>query len=438
MTRQSVDPRGRRNSERGTILLQVAIGGVVLLAFAMFVVDYGMLWVGRRMAQNAADAGALAGAVALALDNDDQSRSDGPAKTAAYRFATANMVLGETPVVNDPTTGDFTDVMFYKEAPAKFPPECKDAGCIRVDVHRDQARGKSIPSWFGGLVGVTDYGVRATATAWAGVGDTTDCLKPWAVIDKWDEHWDHVTDMPKDAEWTLDSHYDRYDDMGDPDPSITTPDVYIPPTKDSVGTGFYPYESDGKTFSKWYGLQLTLKAGSQKEIKEYDYGAGWFMALAIGDSTGKKDYKNNIKGCIGVDYTIGGELPLETEPGDAVGPTRQAVEQDDDSLIKKDPNAEWNPNLYGTGIGGVDKSAYAVSPRIVPVPLINPDALLDAAKNGRTTVTIANIMGFFIEGMTKDNKGVIGRLVNIPGLKASGTPTISPSSAWIKMIQLIR
>jgi len=442
MITRTANTSWRRNSERGAILIQVAIGSVVLLAFTMFVVDWGLMWVARRQAQNAADAGALAGAVALALDADDESLDDGPAKTSAYRYAIANMVLGESPSVTDPTGGDATDVMFYADNPSKFPADCASGGCIRVDVYRNQARGNSLPAFFGALVGVSNSGVRATATAQAGVGDTTDCLKPWAVIDKWDEYWEgNRAVSPAPGPWTTSSHFDKYQtsgrDKGEIDPSITTPDVYVPPSTSSVGTGFYPYEADG-SFSPWYGLELTLKLGNQNgNDGGYDYGSGWFLALAIADSTGGSDYKDNIKNCIGVDYTIGGSLPLSTEPGDKVGPTKQAVETDDDSLINQDPGAYWDPDLGGPGKGGVANSAFAVSPRIVPIPLLNPDALADATKNGRTSVPIANIVGFFIEDMP-DNKSVRGRLCAIPGLKASGTPAISAQAAWLKVIQLIR
>src|SRR5687767_10703838 len=70
-------------SEGGAILIQVAIASVVLIAFTSFVVDYGILWVSRREAQNAADAGAMAGAVALAFDNFTDRTDTGPAKRAA-------------------------------------------------------------------------------------------------------------------------------------------------------------------------------------------------------------------------------------------------------------------------------------------------------------------------------------------------------------------
>ena len=45
-----------RSSERGAILVHVAIAMLALIAVNTFVVDYGVMWVARRQAQNAADA----------------------------------------------------------------------------------------------------------------------------------------------------------------------------------------------------------------------------------------------------------------------------------------------------------------------------------------------------------------------------------------------
>ncbi len=59
----------RSSSERGSILVQVGVAIIVLIAFTAFVADYGLMWVSRRQAQNAADAGALAGAIALGFDD---------------------------------------------------------------------------------------------------------------------------------------------------------------------------------------------------------------------------------------------------------------------------------------------------------------------------------------------------------------------------------
>jgi uncharacterized membrane protein len=52
-------------SERGSSLLLIAFGVVVLLGFAALAIDGGMLYVQKRFAQNAADAASLTGALAL-------------------------------------------------------------------------------------------------------------------------------------------------------------------------------------------------------------------------------------------------------------------------------------------------------------------------------------------------------------------------------------
>jgi hypothetical protein len=162
------------------------------------------------------------------------------------------------------------------------------------------------------------------------------------------------------------------------------------------------------------------------------------MALAIGDcGTGGDCYRDNIKGCVGIPYKIGDELSVNNEPGEKVGPTVQAVETDEDSLVNSDPGAYWDPDA-NDGRGGVAGSAFPSSPRIVAVPLVNPDIIAEIQKGGRTTVPVANIAGFFVEGIAPGGKGVLGRLVTMPGMQSSGAGPISPAAAYLYTIQLVR
>ena len=62
-------PTRRLADERGAILIQVAVALLALLALSSFVFDYGVMWASRSQAQNAADAGALSGAISLAFDD---------------------------------------------------------------------------------------------------------------------------------------------------------------------------------------------------------------------------------------------------------------------------------------------------------------------------------------------------------------------------------
>ena len=118
-------------SNRGAILLNVATGLMVFFGVTAFVVDYGVMWVGRGQAQNAADAGALAGAVAMAFDaNGWTDRTPtGPARASALRMAQQNSIWGQPPNV------DVNTDVFFTGLPAAMCPA--DANgltpCIRVD-----------------------------------------------------------------------------------------------------------------------------------------------------------------------------------------------------------------------------------------------------------------------------------------------------------------
>jgi len=129
-----------------------------------------------------------------------------------------------------------------------------------------------------------------------------------------------------------------------------------------------------------------------------------------------------------------------------IGPTRQGVEgggPEGMSLVQKDPGASWNVatrSVQGSCAPGVcaDGTYYPRSPRIVPVPLFNLDNFFAGSPNGKTTVTITNIMGFFIEGMCgPGNKDVCGRLVAIPGLTQGGG-SVDDTAAFLRTVLLVR
>ena len=61
-------PSMKLQSERGAVIIHVAIALIALLGFTAVIVDYGAMWVARSQAQAAADAGALAGALTLLED----------------------------------------------------------------------------------------------------------------------------------------------------------------------------------------------------------------------------------------------------------------------------------------------------------------------------------------------------------------------------------
>ena len=121
--------RTRFSSERGAVLVQVAIALLGLTALSAFVIDYGVLWVSRLQAQNAADAAAMAGAISMGfVDMNNQAL----ARQAAIDAANANRVWGALPSINP------GDVTFPPCPPGS--PGAGSSACIQVDLFRNQAR----------------------------------------------------------------------------------------------------------------------------------------------------------------------------------------------------------------------------------------------------------------------------------------------------------
>lgn len=134
-------------------------------------------------------------------------------------------------------------------------------------------------------------------------------------------------------------------------------------------------------------------------------------------------------------FAIGDTLQVESKQGDMVGPTDKGVED----LIALDPSASWNAttnSVQGSCAPGTCNGVYqAYSPRIVPVALFDLDAFFWGTPNGKSTITITNIMGFFVEGMS--GKDVLGRLTAIPGL-TKGTKKVTDSASFMRKVLLVR
>jgi hypothetical protein len=239
------------------------------------------------------------------------------------------------------------------------------------------------------------------AIAQAAAANASNCLKPWAVLDKW-------TDNP--GPWTTDSEYD---------PAV---DGYTPPNGSDPGSSY--------TLEKDLGLKLTLKVGDPSDAKA-TFGAGWFSPVDLG-GTGGDAYRDAISGCAEGTYAVGGTLSVEN--GNMVGPTKQGV----DALTDLDPGAQWDAVNKK-----VINSNYSVSPRIVALPVINTQMAYDEVHSagkvqgaGNMTVKVVAILGFFVEGMNGND--VVGYLATKPDLLLSSGGSVSPSAAFLKAITLVR
>jgi len=162
-------PPSKRHSERGAVLVYVALIMGVVFGLTAFVLDQGVFWLARRQAQNAADAGALAGAIARVFD---EPAAAGPLTTASATIAAAtNLVFGATPAV---------------EVDTPLCPEWAGGGpdCVQVRVFRDTAHGNPLPIFFSDVFpGNQPQDVQAHAIAKASVANAVKCIKPWIVPD---------------------------------------------------------------------------------------------------------------------------------------------------------------------------------------------------------------------------------------------------------------
>jgi Flp pilus assembly protein TadG len=353
-----------RRDERGMSFVFIGLGFMAFVAASTLAIDVGMFMTARSQAQNAADAGALAGATALAFDSFDDRSAGGPAVQSAVNTALANDVIGGAP------SAKTTDVT--------FPGGPTGDNRIRINVFRTTARANAIPTLIGPLFSVPTVDIAATATAEASPANAMTCVKPFTIPDKWQE--------VKTPPWTVGSTFDRYDNKGK---VVANPDVYVPAGQPGY-TGYNPTRDKG--------TQLTIRAGNGQNVEPTMY-----FSWAMPSNEGGDDYRDNIANCNTTLVHFGD--PEVQEPGDMTGPTNQGV----DDLIAKDPNAYWD-----TAKNEVHTSLHP-SPRVFPIPLYDPDYYQSQKTNGRNaTLRVANWIGFFVESRNGNN--VTGRITPILGV----------------------
>ena len=363
------------------VLVFVALGFMAFLSASMLAIDVGMFMTARSQAQNAADAGALAGAVALVFDDFNDRSPGGPAVRNVLMAARANSVIQQQ--------------VSIEPADVTFPTQER----VRATVYRTGGRSNPVATLIGQYFGVSSADVSATATAEASPANAMTCVKPFTIPDKWIEN--------QTPPWDPSDTFDAYDKKGKP---IPNPDTYVPADQPGY-TGYNAY-NDRAT-------QLVLKAGTGNNIEP-----SFYFAWAIPGSGGAADYRWNIGNCNTTVMNFG-DL-LTAEPGNMVGPTRQGIQ----GLIDRDPTAYWDAlnNQY--------VSTMSPSPRVVAVPVFDPVYYDSGKRNGRNAdLKAVNYVGFFIEGLQGGD--VLGRITPISGLLKGSGAGPAPVGAFPRAIVLV-
>jgi hypothetical protein len=315
---------------------------------------------------------------------------------------------------------------------------------VRVNVYRNESR-DALPTFFARLFNRAVQGVKATATAEVAAGTQVDCLIPFAIMDRWADNYDNPVDatyftndgLSGVAGWTQNDNFDG-----------PQGDVYIPPYDGNTNTTGWSVQGD-------YGRQFVMKDGSTNP-----YSSGWFGQVDLPASTGSSDYRWNIENCNARQVNIAeetGACTTQDEPngcmsvktGGAIGPTKGGIE----TVVGYDTAAHWDWSATGPDgkPGAVVGGGGMASPRIRPMVVLDIGHYMAQGCSGTTCLgKVANIIGFFVEGMcntvTLDpgmpacddpSKDVVGRIVTLPGEYGHGSGVVSGSS-FVKVIRLIR
>ena len=360
--------RRLRSDERGMSMVFVSISFMSLFTATTLAIDVGMFMTARAQAQNAADAGALAGATALGFNSFTDRSATGPAVSSAVNTARANQVIGQPPSVLP------ADVTFPVD------PTTGQSNLVQVTVYRTAERGNPLSTLIGWVFGVNTADVTATATAGAINANGMNCVLPFTIPDKWKE---------SSGSWSPASFFDPGD-------------IYVPPTsKDPKPTGYTDAD---------VGLQLILKSSNGNKVAPSMYNA-WDLP----GSTGGDDYRNNIAACNPNIVKIGDWMSPEN--GNMVGPTKDGT----DTLMGSDSGAQWSDSCKCVVKSVNDPKP---SPRIRILPLYDPQVYADGKASGKANpqLQVVNYAGFFIEDITGAGD-VTGRLVSVSGQFVASAPT---------------
>ena len=283
----------RGNRERGAIIIHVAFALLALLAFSAFVVDMGVMWVSRRQAQNAADAGALAGAVALMRDGGSSTE----AAKSALQWASNNAIFGRQFRGNVRVTFSGASGTCGPSCDISPIPPCGDQpGCVRVDVFRSarivriaparRSVRRSRPFLARSSASPSSACARRRPRKWRRATWCDACCRLlWPT--------DGRTRLTRTSTPTWFAN-DGNHLPGDPIGGWSPNDLY----QDAAGGGtdsyIPPYHTGhtGWTVTGDYGRQLVLKDGAVGQ-----FSAGWANKVDLPGSTGANDYRQDIRGC---------------------------------------------------------------------------------------------------------------------------------------------
>jgi hypothetical protein len=395
--------------EQGNALILGALSFAVLIGFGVLTIDIGRILVTKNQLQNAADAGALAGA-SMFCENANASDPEVEARVRIVGGSHISLAMDKPEKVDIPNS----QIKITRNL---------DAGRNEVEVTtksltRQYFLNLMKGQGWGGPGGTSDM-VEAVAAAACGATCGVTCVKPWSIPDRWDD----VTAIPgytggkingkKMPNWQGDKHWNgeklvndingnHIYDQGDTWEDDNANGSYDAEAYNEKFTGYIPDPVQGNYLSPGgdLGLVLTLKAANGTNPEPGQYYPIDLPPINRGTPIpGGDQYRDNIGTCNAAQVWPGDWLRMET--GNMVGPTNQGMRD----LIAQDPDAYWDPITQS-----VQGSKFEISPRIVLVPIHDPRIPIDAGHTQPIQVT--KIAAFFMEQMD-GNAEVRGRFLKV-------------------------
>jgi hypothetical protein len=414
-------------NEKGNVLIMVALSTAVLAGFGILTIDIGRMLVTKTQLQNAADAGALAGAGMFCngTPTDEEAEAEAKKVSDMNRALEANAVNLDVP---------FEDITIeraeqYNDVTVIARSDTRQYLLGLFNIFRNNDPRDLTPDG-----APREAAVNAIATARCGATCSAQCVKPWSIPDR----WDNVTAVPGYAgevngrdrrpDWRANNQYDfeEFDDANDsgkwePGESWDDDDgdgQYDQEAYHPSLTGYGPDPIPGNFLSPDgdLGLRLTLHPGTPGDAAV----PGQYFSVDLPPvnkmpdgqrpPSGADEYRENIASCNPADVEAGDWLMLK--PGRIVGPTNQGMRD----LIAQDPDAEWDDatqsvvNSNGSGSNGL-------SPRIVLIPIHDPRIPVES---GRNQVQVVKVAAFFMEEAIGQAQ-VEGRFLKV---RAPGSPCV--------------
>jgi hypothetical protein len=162
--------------EKGNALIIGALSFAVLAAFGVLTIDVGRIFVTKTMLQNAADAGALAGA-SMYCNSGDPAVAD--VNNQVRLVGGAHMALGMNAA--EPIVIPDGQIHITTPDPSTHVVE------VETQITTRQYFLNLLKLAGGGNNGGTSDNVHAVAAAQCGATCGVQCIKPWSIPDRWDD-----------------------------------------------------------------------------------------------------------------------------------------------------------------------------------------------------------------------------------------------------------